>query len=133
MNEDEAIKQLKQWLSVIDLKKKSNIIPNTDDIQAIETVLNLLEKKETKIEEYKMLLAKMHGQFLNSDIKSNKKHREDLETLNEGWKIELEKKDKIIDEMAEFIEQHSLLCVENYGTNKEEWKHFFERKIENGN
>ena len=133
MNEEEAIKQLKQWLSVIDLKKKSNIIPNTDDIQAIETVLNLLEKKETKIEEYKMLLAKMHGQFLNSDIKSNKKHREDLETLNEGWKIELEKKDKIIDEMAEFIEQHSLLCVENYGANKEEWKHFFERKIENGN
>lgn len=49
MNEEEAIKQLKQWLSVIDLKKKSNIIPNTDDIQAIETVLNLLEKKDKQL------------------------------------------------------------------------------------
>ena len=50
MNEEEAIKQLKQWLSVIDLKKKSNIIPNKDDIKVIEIVLNLLEKKDKQID-----------------------------------------------------------------------------------
>lgn len=50
MNEEEAIKQLKQWLSVIDLKKKSNIIPNKDDIQVIKTVLKLLEKKDKIID-----------------------------------------------------------------------------------
>ena len=101
-----------------------------------------LEKKDKKIEEYKMLLAKMHGQFLNSDIKSNKKYREDLEALNEGWKLELEKKDKIIDLMSEEISKSIVntcpfadynvdldcenKCKDDY---KSCWKKYFERKI----
>ena len=71
MNEEEAIKQLKQWLSVRDLKKKSNIIPNTDDIQAIETVLNLLENKDNKIafleQSYKKLIKKQQAKIKNKD------------------------------------------------------------------
>lgn len=60
MNEEEAIKQLKQWLSVIDFKKKSNIIPNKDDIQAIETVLNLLEKKDKMIDEKAEIIGNVY-------------------------------------------------------------------------
>ena len=75
MNEEAAIKQLKQWLSVIDLKKKSNIIPNTDDIQAIETVLNLLEKKDRTIQQLKdenRTLNRQAQQYFEQGIKKDK-------------------------------------------------------------
>lgn len=121
MNEEEVIEKIEWAIKINIITKKTNGDNASINVKVLQTVLNLLEKKEEKIEEYKMLLAKMHGQFLNSDIKSNKKHREDLETLNEGWKLELEKKEKIIDLMSEKLNQ---AYFEEYDF--DEW---FEEKI----
>ena len=93
MNEEEAIKQLKQWLSVIDLKKKSNIIPNTDDIQAIETVLNLLEKKEkiiNSIKEYAQqeidFATEDIEDYIDDDKEGNKNIIGEIKEEREHWK-----------------------------------------------
>lgn len=63
----------------------------------IETVLNMLKEKEAEIEKYKKLLADNLAKNLNDSIKAKEKANTDLEFLNLGWKIELEKKDKMID------------------------------------
>ena len=69
----------------------------------LETVLNMLKEKDAEIEKYKKLLADNLARELNNSIKAKEKANTDLEFLNLGWKIELEKKDKMIDLMAEHI------------------------------
>lgn len=63
----------------------------------IETVLNMLKEKEAEIEKYKKLLADNLAKELNNSIKAKEKADTDLDDLDKGWKVELEKKDKIID------------------------------------
>lgn len=60
-----------------------------------------------ELEKYQSLLAKSTTDRVVTSIKDNKKSKEDLEMLNEGWKIECEKKDMIINEMVIYIMTHS--------------------------
>lgn len=73
--------------------------------KAIETVLNMLKEKEAEIEKYKKLLVDNLAKELNNSIKAKEKANTDLEFLNLGWKIELEKKDKIIDLILDKLNQ----------------------------
>lgn len=67
------------------------------------------------------------------------KINEDLEALNKGWQIELEKKEKVIDLMARCIdtelssERLGIILNKNVSplkSYKEEVKQYFERKVE---
>lgn len=83
----------------------------------LETVLNMLKEKDAEIhqkntelaeknaeiEKYKKLLADNLARNLNDSIKAKEKADTDLDDLDKGWKVELEKKDKMIDLMAEYI------------------------------
>ena len=92
---EEAVKMLNKFIT----EHKLYNIKQSDGLEHnIEKVLNELEK-------YKELYISTLGRSLNNSIKQNDKHNNDLEELNEGWKIELNKKDKIIDAMAEVIEE----------------------------
>ena len=59
----------------------------------------IINKKDKEIEELKQALARNIAKNFTSSMKESAKSKEDLEMLNAGWQIELEKKDKIIDEM----------------------------------
>lgn len=118
MNEEEAIERLKY----IDRQYDCNNYYSRYDLDCIETVLNLLEKKDEEIERLRY-------------IKKNFDYVVQKET---------EKKNKIIDEMVEEIESLYVSLVEEFGaysaeyskdrqnTNKEEIKQYYERKVENG-
>ena len=85
----------------------------------LETVLNMLKEnsaeiqqkntelaeKNAEIEKYKKLLADNLAKNLNDSIKAKEKADTDLDDLNKGWQVELEKKDKMIDLMSEKIHQ----------------------------
>ena len=89
--------------------------------ESIKTVLNMLKEnsaeiqqkntelaeKNAEIEKYKKLLADNLAKYVNDHIKAKHKADTDLEYLNIGWQLELEKKDKMIDLMAEWIEKHT--------------------------
>ena len=59
--------------------------------QDIETVLNMLKEKDAEIEKYKKLLADNLAKNLNDSIKAKEKADTDLDDLNKGWQVELEK------------------------------------------
>lgn len=108
----------------------------------IETVLNMLKEKEAEIEKYKKLLADNLARNLNDSIKAKEKADTDLDDLNKGWQLELEKKDKMIDLMAEYISDLDIdedICKKQSDNNcddinrevecKECIKQYFERKV----
>lgn len=121
----------------------------------LETVLNMLKEnseeiqqkntelaeKNTEIEKYKKLLADNLAKNLNDSIKAKEKADTDLDDLDKGWKVELEKKDKMIDLTLEFLAERDLgyYQKEEGGEiqgifrkyNKDDWKQYFERKEEN--
>ena len=115
---------------------KSVLISKTD----LETVLNMLKEKDSEIERLEQTLARNIARNVTSSMKESAKSKEDLEMLNAGWQIELEKKDKIIDLMAEFLGEKDmgyykkeeggefLGIMRRYS--KEDWKQYFERKSE---
>ena len=104
--QDKAIERCNKLIET----EHSNWIGITNQ-KAIETVLNMLKEnsaeiqqknielaeKNAEIEKYKKLLADNLAKNLNDSIKAKEKANTDLEFLNLGWKIELEKKDKMID------------------------------------
>lgn len=107
----------------------------------LETVLNMLKEKDAEIEKYKKLLADNLARELNNSIKAKEKADTDLEYLNIGWQLELEKKDKMIDLMAEEIKKRATCPLDDYNydldcenkcnnNTKECWKQYFERKVE---
>ena len=119
--EQEAIETMRHWIDYEKQNKdKINKADELIDIQ--ETVLNMLKEKDAEIEKYKKLLADNLAKELNNSIKAKEKADTDLDDLNKGWQVELEKykqlynkalsdsvttahdnikKDKIIDLMAE--------------------------------
>lgn len=112
--------------------------------ESIKTVLNMLKEKEAEIEKYKKLLADNLAKELNNSIKAKEKADTDLDDLDKGWKVELEKKDKMIDLMAEYISDLDIdedICKKQSDNNcddinrevecKECIKQYFERKVEN--
>ena len=123
----------------------------------IDTVLNMLKEnsaeiqqkntelaeKNAEIEKYKKLLADNLARNLNDSIKAKEKADTDLDDLDKGWKVELEKKDKMIDLMAEYISDLDIdedICKKQSDNNcddinrevecKECIKQYFERKVE---
>ena len=123
--------------------------------KAIETGLNMLKEnsaeihqkntelaeKNAEIEKYKKLLADNLAKCVNDHIKAKHKADTDLEYLNIGWQLELEKKDKMIDLMAEYISDLDIdedICKKQSDNNcddinrevecKECIKQYFERK-----
>lgn len=86
MNEEEAIEQLKKIKNNIDKK-----YINTKNSNAIETVLNLLEKKDKEIQYQKEI---------------NKTEQERHKQTEKSLKGQFKKKDKIIDEIQEEVLDH---------------------------
>ena len=124
MNEKEAIEICKSFTPVIYVEhpemfgSKWQVERDTRSIEAVETVLNLIEKQQTTINT-------MQAEF---------ERLEDLEDNTDMLKMELKKKDKIIDLMANFI----LVLVPNRCYDEKppaimdiDWvKQYFERRIE---
>lgn len=81
------------------------------------------KEKDKEIEELKQALARNIAKNFTSSMKESEKSKEDLEMLNRGWQIELERKDKIIDLIARAFKQDDVRTVE-------EIKKYFERKSE---
>lgn len=74
-----------------------------DLLNKIERLKNLNEHQSKEIDRLNKLLITKTAKSINESLNSNKKHNEELEDLNEGWKKEIEIKDKMIDEIAEMF------------------------------
>ena len=136
--QDKAIKRCNKLIET----EHSNWIGITNQ-KAIETVLNMLKEKDAEIEKYKKLLADNLAKCVNDHIKAKHKANTDLEDLNRGWELELEKKDKMIDLMAEEMKKRATCPLDDYNydldcenkcnnNTKECWKQYFERKAKDG-
>ena len=109
--------------------------------KSVVIVLNMLKEKDKKIEELKQTLSTNIVNNFTSSMKEKTKSKEDLKMLDKGWQIELEKKDKIIDLMAEQIKiPEPTMKIESFDIkpktkfgmrylNKEEVKQYFGRKV----
>lgn len=158
--QSEAIERIKYLLFIYKKDDEKGYRATGDvfdtDFKAIETVLNMLKEKEAEIEKntelaeknaeiekYKKLLADNLARNLNDSIKAKEKADTDLDDLNKGWQLELEKKDKMIDLMAEYISDLDIdedICKKQSDNNcddinrevecKECIKQYFERKAE---
>lgn len=131
--QEEAIKEceaLKKCLIIY-----SEDLDNVKSGKALETVLNMLKEKDAEIEKYKKLLADNLARELNNSIKAKEKADTDLDDLNKGWQVELEKykqlynkalddavitahdnmkKDKMIDLMAEEMKKRATCPLDDY-------------------
>lgn len=97
----------------------------------LETVLNMLKEKEAEIEKYKKLLADNLAKNLNDSIKAKEKADTDLDDLDKGWKVELEKKDKMIDLILDKFKEGTEYYYSEFDyMTKEDLKQYFERKVE---
>lgn len=105
--QSEAIERIKYLLFIYKKDDEKGYRATGDvfdtDFKAIETVLNMLKEKEAEIEKYKKLLADNLAKNLNDSIKAKEKANTDLDDLDKGWKVELEKKDKMIDLIIDFF------------------------------
>ena len=91
----------------------------------IEIVLNMLKEKDREIQDLKQALARNIAKNVTSSMKESAKSKDDLEMLSKGWQIELEKKDKIIDLMAEKIFKEGIVWED-----KDDVKQYFEKLAE---
>lgn len=99
MNLEKAKDILKRYIeNVKDDYIISDYCENCGNIQAIDTVLQALEERE-------MLYIKLLAKGINESISYNKKNEEELELLNDGWKIREKELLNIIKLMAEKINQ----------------------------
>ena len=73
------------------------------DVKMIDEVKGEAVRLYKEIDRYKKMLAEYTAHTVCSDWKQMHKQNEDLEMLYKGCQIELEEKDKIIDEMAKHI------------------------------
>jgi len=115
-----------------DIEAIENLIQRNKELEQIEK-----EHKEEngrlreEVEKYKSLLAKSTADRVVTSIKDNKKSKEDLEMLNEGWKIECEKKDKIINLMGEMlVKDHEWFYSEFDNWTKQDFIEYFTNKVE---
>ena len=98
----------------------------------LETVLNMLKEKDKEITDFKQALARNIAKNFTSSMKESEKSKEDLEMLNRGWQIELEKKDKQINLIINAVYKRfkAELLLEYGFENEEQFKQYFERKSE---
>lgn len=124
--QDKAIKRCNKLIET----EHSNWIGITNQ-KAIETVLNMLKEKEAEIEKYKKLLADNLAKNLNDSIKAKEKADTDLDDLDKGWKVELDKKDKMIDLILDKFKEGTEYYYSEFDyMTKEDLKQYFERKVE---
>lgn len=116
MNEEEARKILKR----IDIKfflcgmnEQSNyIVDEANKVNnAIETVLNLLEKKDTLIHTMQSEFERLEDLEDNTDMLKMELEKKDIDIIeakeaNRQLSVELQKKDKIIDEIQKEVRDH---------------------------
>ena len=123
--QEESIEYLNESILIY-----KNTIPKIS--QAIETVLNMIKEKDSEIERLEQTLARNIARNVTSSMKESAKSKEDLEMLNAGWQIELEKKDKIIDLIINAVYKRfkAELLLEYGFENEEQFKQYFERKSE---
>ena len=128
--EQEAIENLTDLLK--QRNEKQVQITTYDLFGNIETVLNMLKEKDKEIEELKQALARNIAKNFTSSMKESAKSKEDLEMLNKGWQIELEKKDKQINLIINAVYKRfkAELLLEYGFENEEQFKQYFERKSE---
>lgn len=117
-------------------QKKANIY--TSDLKrwqnSVKVLLNLIQTQQEEIEKKDALINTMGAEF---------ERLEDLEDNTDMLKLELQKKDKIIDEMAKYIASLDMeedicvknvanteLCNEEYSNCKECVKEYFINKVE---
>ena len=97
----DLIKDRESFINKEDKSDKDNIFIR--DKEVLEKAIETIQEKDKEIEKYKKILANNIASNVNESIKAKNKAENDLEDLNEGWKIEIEKKDKIIILMARWI------------------------------
>ena len=99
---------------------------------AIAHVVDRVKELEEETEELKQALARNIAKNFTSSMKELAKAKQDLEMLNKGWQIELEKKDKIIDLIINAVYKRfkAELLLEYGFENEEQFKQYFERKSE---
>ena len=126
--EQEVIENLTDLLK--QRNEKQVQITTYDLFENIETVLNMLKEKDKEIEELKQTLARNIAKNFTSSMKESAKSKEDLEMLNKGWQIELEKKDKQINLIINAVYKRfkAELLLEYGFENEEQFKQYFERK-----
>lgn len=126
MKREKAIENLTKLLK--QRNEKQVQITTYDLFGNIETVLNMLKEKNEEINKYKKKNRELSNQLLMF-YKEQDNNTARIEKKN----AELEKKDKIIDLMAEFIEKVTVdLKVafgENMLWNQNEIKQYFEKKV----
>ena len=100
--------------------------------KSVVIVLNMLKEKDAEIEKLKQALARNIAKNFTSSMKESEKSKEDLEMLNRGWQIELEKKDKQINLIINAVYKRfkAELLLEYGFENEEQFKQYFERKSE---
>ena len=135
MELEEAIKILKKDLEHTKKANECGLATKGEfnkGIEAIETVLKALEK-------YRDLYIQSLANNLNQSLKNREMSNEQLEALNEGWKLEVEKREKMIELMARFIDtefssEHlsKVLKIEvkPLETYREDIKQYFKKKAE---
>ena len=105
----EAIKTMQHWIEYE--KQNKDKINKVDELIGIqETVLNLIQEQDNEINKYLEIITNKVIETAKDDLLTEKN-------------IELEKKDKIIDELAKAFKQDDVRSVE-------EIKQYFERKVE---
>ena len=129
--QEEAVRRLNRY--IIYIKSCGNT--QSKHFKAVVIVLNMLKEKDAEIEKYNKLLADNLAKDLNNSIKAKHKADTDLDDLDKGWKVELEKKDKMIDLMTEQLSGMAIWNNEKEESlilkDKKEVKQHFARKATN--
>ena len=115
-----------EYSVTLENKTKSELILFIKELQ------DMLKEKDKEIEKLKQALARNIAKNFTSSMKESAKSKEDLEMLNKGWQIELEKKNKQIDLMTEYIDGDdtslaNYLYRKNGKCNKKMIKQYFEK------
>ena len=117
-------------------KYRIEVIPvkmrfDKEEAEKMKIILNMLKEKDAEIEKYKKLLADNLAKELNNSIKAKEKADTDLDDLDKGWKVELEKKDKMIDLILDKFKEGTEYYYSEFDyMTKEDLKQYFERKVE---
>ena len=133
----QILNKLKSKVNLVKADEKEYRLPYLTSIekQAIETVLSELEKKDNKIKELEgrcRNLDKEAQSYLEELMGDSTLKNRTIKQLN----LELEKKDKIIDLMAEQLAGLAIFDIEKDEPlilgDKEEIKQYFKEKVEDG-
>lgn len=108
----EAVETMQHWIEY-EKQNKDKINKADELIEIQETVLNLIQEQEKEINKYLEIIANKVIETAKDDLLTEKN-------------IEIEKKDKIIDELAKAFKQDDARSVE-------EIKQFYERKVKDEN